>query len=280
MQGLHIVATPIGNLADITLRGLMALSSADLVLCEDTRQTGKLLKVYNINKTKISYHDHSDNQKRIRILNLLAEGKRIVLVSDAGLPLISDPGYKLVQDVIEAGFPVYCLPGANAALTAIVTSGLPTPAFLFLGFIPSKKKDRNSSLEKIRKSQATLIFYETAKRMPTLLLACKSILGNRKCCLSREITKRYEEHKRGTLEEVLKGIELTPLKGECVLVVEGCIDTNILPETEKNKDWKAELEAMVLEKKLPLKEAARNIAKTYHISRKLVYRYGLDKKID
>lgn len=274
MPGLNLVATPIGNLADITLRSLMALFSADLIICEDTRHTGKLLKSYNIKKPKISYHDHSDNEKRLKILNLLAQGKKLAFVTDAGLPLISDPGYKLVQDVVEAGFSVHCLPGPNAALTALVTSGLSTATFLFLGFVPSKKKERNAALEKIRNNRSTLIFYETAKRMPALLLACKSILGNRRCCLSREITKRYEEHKRGRLEEVLNNIETLTLKGECVLVIEGCTDSSLLLLEEEEKDWRRELE--IEKEKSSLKEAARSIAKKYNISRREVYQYGVN----
>ncbi len=275
MPGLSLVATPIGNLADITLRGLMALSSADFIICEDTRHTGKFLQTFNIKKKKISYHDHSDDQKRLKILNFLSEGKKIALVSDAGMPLVSDPGYKLVQTVVDAGFPVQCYPGANAGLAALVVSSLPTNAFLFLGFVPSKKKDRNSALEKIKYNEATLIFYETALRLPALMLACQSVLGNRKCSISREITKRYEENKRGTLEDILRAIELTPLKGECVLSVEGCRDINLLPRSKIIQNWKEELKTLQEDK--PLKEAARIIAKKYNLSRRVVYQHGLSE---
>jgi 16S rRNA (cytidine1402-2'-O)-methyltransferase len=218
--GLYIIATPIGNLGDITLRALEVLGKVDVIACEDTRESGKLASAYDISADKIPYHDHNAAQMRPKILEMIQKGRRVALVSDAGMPLVSDPGYKLVEDCIEHGLYVTCVPGASASLTALVLSGLPSDRFMFAGFLPPKTSARRTALGEVRDVPATLIFYETAPRLAESLRDMAEILGDRPAAVARELTKKFEETRRGSLLELAAHYaENGPPKGEIVIVI-------------------------------------------------------------
>jgi 16S rRNA (cytidine1402-2'-O)-methyltransferase len=218
--GLYLVATPIGNLRDITLRALDAFNAADMVVCEDTRVTAKLMNAYGLKKKLAVYNDHSDERQRAGLLQALAEGKRIALVSDAGTPLVSDPGYKLVRDALEQGHNVTALPGANAPLTALQLSGLPSDAFSFIGFLPPKTEARKKKLREWVAVPGTLIAFETGPRLTASLEAMLEVMGDRPAAVVRELTKLYEESRRGLLSELIAIYqENGPPKGEIVVVI-------------------------------------------------------------
>lgn len=234
---LYIVPTPIGNLEDITLRALNTLKSVDRIAAEDTRNTKKLMSHFDIQKPLVSYHEHNKRAREGMLLGLLEEGKDVAVVSDAGMPAVSDPGIDIVQGAIRESYKVVVLPGANAALCALVGSGLDTEQFFFYGFLPRKKKQRTSELENLRPVKATLIFYESPHRLKETLSALQNELGERKITLARELTKRYEEYIRGSITEVMEWAESRTLRGEFCLVVEG----NTVGETAETDDWWAGL---------------------------------------
>lgn len=218
--GLYIVATPIGNLGDISLRALDTLRKVDIIACEDTREAGKLTSFYEIEAKKIPYHDHNAAEMRPKIISMLQEGRRVALISDAGMPLVSDPGYKLVENCIAQGLHVTCVPGATASLTALVLSGLPSDRFLFAGFLPPKSAARRSALAEVKEVPATLIFYETAPRLADSLVDMQAILGDRPAAVCRELTKKFEETRRGALSQLAAHYEKSGApKGEIVIVV-------------------------------------------------------------
>jgi 16S rRNA (cytidine1402-2'-O)-methyltransferase len=218
MGALVIVATPIGNLSDISARALDALRTADLIACEDTRQTLKLLNHFGIQKTLVSYHDFNEEKKASELGARIREGMTVALVSDAGTPGISDPGYRLVRFCREQGLDVVGIPGANAAVTALSASGLPSDEFFFAGFLPSRKAARREKLETLRALHATLIFYEAPHRIEEALGDLVEILGDRESCIGRELTKIHEEFLFGKLSEI-RG-KVNP-RGEFVIVVGG-----------------------------------------------------------
>ncbi len=218
--GLYLVATPIGNTGDITLRALELLKSADIVACEDTRVTAKLLTRFGVRAHTVPYHEHNAATMRPRLLEKLREGQVVALVSDAGTPLISDPGYKLVQAVVEAGLAVTALPGASAVLTALQLSGLPSDRFLFLGFLPNKSVARRAAIDEVAGIGATLVCYESAQRLAALLGDLAEMLGPRPAAVARELTKLFEEVRRGTLTELAAHYaEAGAPKGEVVVVI-------------------------------------------------------------
>lgn len=227
---LYIVPTPIGNLDDMTYRAVEVLRSVDLIAAEDTRHTQKLLNHFQIKKRLISFHEHNVQTRIPQLLIDLEEGQQIALVSDAGMPAISDPGYELVAAAIAKEIPVITLPGANAALCALVSSGLPTENFLFLGFLPRKKQEKRAALEKIKQQQATLIIYESPNRVKDTLVVINEVLGNRQVTLARELTKVYEQYIRGTVAEVLEHVATQQVKGECVLVIAGAREAELILE--------------------------------------------------
>jgi 16S rRNA (cytidine1402-2'-O)-methyltransferase len=217
---LVIVATPIGNLGDITRRAVETLAHADIVACEDTRVTAKLLAAYDIHTAMLAYHEHNAARVRPLLLDRLRAGQVVALVSDAGTPLISDPGYKLVEAVIAEGLAVTTTPGASALLTALVLSGLPSDRFLFAGFLPPRSAARRTEIRSLATTAATLIFYEAPSRAAALLVDLHAVLGNRQAAVARELTKLFEEVKRGTLEELTAFYEAAPTpRGEIVVVV-------------------------------------------------------------
>ena len=217
---LYLVATPIGNLEDITFRAVRALKEADLIACEDTRQTRKLLDHYGIAKPTVSYHEHNEAERSAELILKLVEGATVALVSDAGMPLISDPGYRLVRAAIDSGIRVETLPGPSAVLTALAASGLATDNFHFGGFLPAKTGQRLRVLESFRDEAATLIFYEAPHRIVETLAAIEEALGDRPVVVARELTKIHEEFLRGTAAEVRETLAARDVvKGEITLLI-------------------------------------------------------------
>lgn len=233
--GLYIVSTPIGNLRDITLRALDVLGSADVIYCEDKRVTSKLLNAYSINTPLRLYHDHNGEKQRPEILNALSDGQTIALVSDAGTPGISDPGYKLIREVAAAGHDVFPVPGASAVLSALVGGGLATDQFVFAGFMPPKSAARREKLKAFVKSEATLVFYETANRMAAFMKDVSKVLGNREIVMARELTKKFEEFIRGNADDICAILSEKKYKGEFVVLI-GAPDLKELAEQTYTDD--------------------------------------------
>jgi 16S rRNA (cytidine1402-2'-O)-methyltransferase len=270
--GLYILATPIGNAGDITLRALAALQGADLVLAEDTRVTAKLFAIHGLKGRLSSYNDHNAAEVRPRILEKLRAGAAIVLVSDAGTPLVSDPGFKLVRQAIAAGIAVTALPGPSAALAALALAGLPTDRFLFAGFLPSRAGERARALEELKSVRATLILFESPQRLGESLAAMHQVLGNRPAAVTRELTKLHEDVRRGPLEELAAHYEKQgPPRGEVTLVI-GPPEA-VAPDTSAiDAALKVALPFM------PVKAAADMIAALTGAARKAVYHRALELK--
>lgn len=230
---LYIVSTPIGNLEDITLRALRILKEVDLIAAEDTRHASILLKHYEISKPLTSYFEGNELKKREFIISKLQTGKKVALLSDAGTPGVSDPGFKLIRLAIEKEIPVIPIPGPSAIITALSVSGLPTDSFLFKGFLSHKSKKRRDQLEKLREVKETIILYESPHRIEHTLKDIFEILGDRELVLARELTKVYEEVLRGKVSEIISRIEAKKIKGEITLVISGKSrkqDINLIPE--------------------------------------------------
>ncbi|SDD66512.1 16S rRNA (cytidine1402-2'-O)-methyltransferase [Terribacillus halophilus] len=271
---LFIIPTPIGNLQDITLRALETLKQVHTVAAEDTRNTKKLFNHFDISTPLISYHEHNRKAREQMLLNLLEEGKDVGLVSDAGMPAISDPGQELVQAAAEAGFPVVVLPGANAALVALVGSGLSTDAYQFYGFLPRKKKELTGELEKLRKVAATLIFYESPHRLKETLAALLDSFGDRRIALGRELTKRYEEFLRGTVQEALDWAASETVRGEFCLVVEGASEAEQLEEEQafwQDMSIQEHVEWYIANQGLPSKQAIKQVSVDRQLPKRDVY---------
>lgn len=269
--GLYLVATPIGNLRDITLRALDVLRQVDAIACEDTRMTGKLLEAHGIKAQKlIIYNDHSADHARKGVLDMLAQGKRVALVSDAGTPLISDPGYKLVRDAQDLGLNVTSLPGANAVLTALQLAAQPTDKFSFLGFLPPKEKARQDVLKEWRAVPGTLVTYETGPRLLACLRDMAKILGGeRPAAVTRELTKMYEEVRRDTLDNLVTHYEQAgEPKGEIVLVVGAGQKAALTDEEIKER-----LQDLLID--LSVRDAAAQVADETGISRKQAYEFAI-----
>lgn len=271
---LYIVATPIGNLEDITLRALIVLKEVDLIAAEDTRQTLKLLNHYEINKPLISYHRHNEETKSEILIEKLRNGENIALVSDAGTPGICDPGEEVIKKAIEDNIEVIPIPGACAMINALIVSGISTKEFEFLGFLPLNKKLRRQKLKEIENSSKTIIIYEAPHKMKTTLGDLKEILKDRKIVLARELTKIHEEFIRKSIDELLS--EIDTIKGEMILIIEGNkIDT----EECKNFD-EISLEdhyKLYEEKGLNKKEIIKQIAKDRNVNKNEIYMYFLEK---
>ena len=265
---LYLVQTPIGNFDDMTFRSVEVLKNVDFIYCEDTRVTKVLLSHFNILTPLRNYHIFNEDVKSEEIMTLLEEGKNIALVSDAGLPCISDPGFLVSREAIKNGFKVVSLPGASASLTALIASGLPNDNFYFNGFLNSKKSQRIKELELLKNKKETLIIYEAPHRIIETLQDIYQVFGNRKIVIARELTKKYEEYIRGTLEEVINSI--TELKGEIVLIIEGCqIEKDI--ENLNNKSIKEHFEYYVSQG-LSESDAMKKVAKDRNVSKSIVYK--------
>jgi 16S rRNA (cytidine1402-2'-O)-methyltransferase len=218
--GLYVTATPIGNAADITLRALSVLKDCDLIAAEDTRVTAKLLAIHGINRPLTAYNDHNAVRERPKLIARLRQGARIALVSDAGTPLVSDPGFKLVREAIQADLPVQAIPGASAVLAGLTLAGLPTDRFLFAGFLPARSGERQTALEELKTVRATLVFFESAQRLAESLADMVAVLGQRTAAVTRELTKLHEEVRRGLLADLKAHYEKTGApKGEVTLIV-------------------------------------------------------------
>jgi 16S rRNA (cytidine1402-2'-O)-methyltransferase len=264
---LYIVATPIGNLEDITFRAVRVLREADLIACEDTRQTRKLLDRYGIQKPLASYHEHNELSRSQELLGLLQAGKNIALVTDAGTPLISDPGYRLVAGARQLGIPVSPIPGPGAFLAALSASGLPTDSFVFLGFLSPKKSQRRKALESWKASAATLVFYEAPHRIAETLQDIAELLGAREVVLARELTKVHEEFLRGTAAEILEALKRRqPLKGEITLMV-GKGET-----AEPDEQPLENAVQQLMEAGVPRMQALKTVARRRGLSKREVYR--------
>ena len=263
--GLYLVATPIGNLGDITLRALETLAGADVLACEDTRVTRVLLDRYGIRNRPFAYHEHNADEAGPRLLSFLEQGKTVALVSDAGTPLVSDPGYRLGQLAIESGYPVIPIPGASAPLAALVGSGLPNDAFLFAGFLPAKDKARRDRLAELKDVPATLILFESPHRIGDTLVAAADVLGGeRAASVCRELTKTFEEFRRGTLVELAQAYVDATVKGEIVLVIG--------PPGEKQAE-EIDIDALLLRlaTDMPASKAAQEAARQTGLARSELY---------
>lgn len=263
---LYLVATPIGNLNEMTFRSVEILKSVNYIAAEDTRNTIKLLNHFDISTKLISHHEHNLISSIPKIIDLLKNGNNIALVSDAGYPAISDPGYELVQEVISNGFNVVPISGANACLNALVVSGICPQPFLFYGFLSHQDKKKKKELEKLKNYEETIVFYEAPHRIKKTLVLMKDIFGNRNICLARELTKKHEEINRGTIEEIIDVVDT--MKGEMVIVVEGC--TNV----EEIVTFEQSIEEHVneyIQTGMSTKDAIKEVSKQRNISKNIVY---------
>lgn len=261
--GLYLVATPIGHLSDISLRALAILSQADLIACEDTRVTSKLLNLYGIKKPLITYHDHNAQTASKKIIDHIGLGHVVALVSDAGTPLISDPGFNLVNDCIQQNLYMTSIPGPSAAITALTLSGLPTDRFLFAGFLSPKSMARKKELVQLSVYPLTLILYEAPHRIISLLEDIHSELGDRTIVVGRELTKKFEELQRGTVSQVLTAISLKDPKGEFVVLIEGAKAKELTDITD--------VEILNALTQMTTKDAAEHLANAYGVSKKELY---------
>lgn len=264
---LYLVPTPIGNLQEMTPRALEVLKEADVIAAEDTRNSGKLLMAYGIKKPLISHHEHNQNTSIAQILEELENGKTVAVVSDAGYPLISDPGQSLVKAVIEKDIPVISVSGANAATNALVASGLSCRHYLFYGFLDAKSSKRKKELEELKSFPYTMIFYEAPHRIEAMLKDVVEVLGDRNICLARELTKVHEEYIRGTVSEVISVADT--LKGEMVVVVEG----NTEPEKNYTLDDGIQKVDEYIKAGMKTKAAIAQAAKDFELSKNELYEY-------
>lgn len=271
---LYLVATPIGNLEDMTIRALRILKEVDIIAAEDTRNTKNLCNYFDIQTKLVSYHEHNQESGGFKILSYLEEGKSIALVSDAGMPCISDPGEDIVKRAVAEGYPVVPIPGANAALSALIASGISPQPFLFYGFLSRNKKDRQAELEILSQKEETLIFYEAPHRLKESLKSMQKAVGNeRKITLAREVTKKFEEFLRGTVEEAVVWAEENEIRGEFCLVLEG----NANPELVENVKWwesfsiEEHVDQLMETKNLASKEAIKEVAVERQLSKREVY---------
>lgn len=271
--GLYLVATPIGNLADITLRALSALARADVIYCEDTRHSRTLVAHFGIDRPLRPYHEHNAEEQRPRILAELAAGRRIALISDAGTPLVSDPGYKLVRECIAAGVTVTALPGPSAVLAAVSSAGLPTDTFLFAGFLPPRSGARQSRIAELASAPATLIFFEAPTRLADTLTDLAGCLGSRPAAVARELTKLHEEVQRGSLAALAEHFRTSPPKGEIVILVGPPGDTLATDEAIT-----AALGDMLAH--MSLRDAVKSVADRLSVPKSRVYDLGLKMKSD
>lgn len=273
---LYLVPTPIGNLADMTHRAEDILRDVDIVACEDTRHTRILLDYLGLSKKVVSYHEHNKETAGPKLIEALREGASVAQVSDAGMPVISDPGADLVRLAITENIPIVPLPGPNAALTALIASGLPATQFVFVGFLPRTNARRKELLDAVRGIPFTLIFYEAPHRLKETIKSLWESLGDRRAVTGRELTKKFETFSRARLSDLLQEIQETDPRGEYVLVVEGKTEEKEAEEAET--DWREEAENLA--KTVSIKEAARQVAIKRNLSRREVYQYLLQSVTD
>lgn len=271
---LYLVATPIGNLEDMTVRAIRILKEVDIIAAEDTRNTKQLCNYFEIQTKLVSYHEHNQESGGFKILSYLQEGKSVALVSDAGMPCISDPGEDIVRRAVAEDFPVVPVPGANAALSALIASGISPQPFLFYGFLSRNKKERQAELEVLSQKLETLIFYEAPHRLKESLKSVQKAFGDdRKIVMAREVTKKFEEFLRGTVGEAVIWAEENTIRGEFCIIIEG----NDSPDLEIQEQWweslsiSAHIEELMKKKDLSSKEAIKEVAVERKMSKRDVY---------
>ena len=267
---LYLVATPIGNLEDITLRALRILKEVDEIACEDTRHTQKLLNHYEIRKPLVSYHEHNELTRAPELLISLEQGAKIALVSDAGMPLVSDPGHRLVALCLRHHVPVVPVPGPSAILASLAASGLPNEEFLFVGFLPARSGERRRALERLRIEERTIVLYEAPHRLAECLADAREALGDRSACIAREVTKMHEEFRRGKLSELSASLDERPAKGEITLLI-GALDPSERPTVSSMQTLADRVEELIHQAKLDRKEALKLAAKERGLTRREAY---------
>jgi 16S rRNA (cytidine1402-2'-O)-methyltransferase len=269
---LYVVGTPIGNLEDITLRAIRILKEVDLIACEDTRRTQKLLNAYKIHTPTVSYHQHNEMTRAPELVIQMEEGSRIALVTDAGMPVVSDPGFRLVHLAVRHSIPVIPVPGASAFVAALAASGLPVDKFRFLGFLPSKKGERRKALEELRDAPKTLVFYEAPHRVLDMLKDARDVLGEREIVIAREVTKVHEQFLRGTIGTAFEYLKRRPAKGEITVL----IGVNAEPETSNDApeapSLSAQIQAIMADRKVDERAALKIAARAQGISKSEAYR--------
>ena len=268
---LHLVGTPIGNLEDITLRALRILKEADQIACEDTRHTQKLLTHYDIHKPLVSYHEHNELTRAPELVVAMEQGARIALVSDAGMPLVSDPGHRLVMLCLRHRIPVVPIPGPSALLASLSASGMPTEEFLFVGFLPSRGGERRRALERLRIEERTIILYEAPHRVAECVREAVEILGDRPACLAREVTKLHEEFVRGKLSEIAAALDERPARGEITLILGPSDASEGQAQGSSAQSLAARVEELMHQAKLDRKEALKLAAKERGLTRRAAY---------
>lgn len=274
---LYIVATPIGNLEDITLRALRVLKESDLIACEDTRHTRKLLSHFQISKPTVSYHEHNEHERAVELIKRLEDGLNVALVSDAGTPLISDPGFRIVNDAIQRGIPVVPIPGPSAAITALSASGLAITEFAFVGFLPSRRSARKARFKELANIKSALVVYEAPHRIKQTIEDAREVLGDRDCVIARELTKIHEEFVRAPLSE----IEIPPGKarGEIVLLIGPALERPIeQPERAGLHSIMEEVQEIIEAEGIDQKNALKRVARIRGISKSEAYRQMIQER--
>lgn len=271
---LYLVATPIGNLEDMSVRALRILKEADVIAAEDTRNTKKLCNYFEIDTPLVSYHEHNIEAGGEKLLAFLREGKTVALVSDAGLPCISDPGADIVVKAIEEGIAVVPIPGANAAISALIASGLTPQPFFFYGFLNRGKKERRQQLEQLKNRQETILFYEAPHRLKETLKDMELVLGNRRIVLARELTKKFEEFLRGTITEAVEWAQTEEIRGEFCIVLEG--NQHAEQDNQEEAYWKdmnevEHVDYIIAETGVTSKEAIKEVAKLRQVAKRDIY---------
>jgi 16S rRNA (cytidine1402-2'-O)-methyltransferase len=273
---LYLVGTPIGNLEDITLRALRILKEVDQIACEDTRHTQKLLNNYDIHKSLVSYHEHNEIMRAPELVLAMEEGAKIALVSDAGTPLVSDPGYRLVTLCVRHRIPVIPIPGPSALVAALSASGLPNEEFLFVGFLPNRSGERRRALEHLRIEDRTIIFYEAPHRVAETVNDAREILGDRHACLAREVTKLHEEFRRGKLSELAQSLLERPARGEITLIIAPEERAASGSQAGTSQSIAARVEELMHQAKLDRKEALKVAARERGLTRRAAYSQLID----
>ncbi len=277
-MSLYLVSTPIGNLEDITLRALRVLKEVDLIACEDTRHTRKLLDHFGIRKPVISYHEHNEQARAAELAGRLAQGESIAIVTDAGTPGISDPAYRIVRAAIEQGVEVVPIPGPAALIAGLVSSGLPTDSFYFGGFLPPRKGARRTRLNELRSERSTLVFYESPHRIREALSDAEDVLGDREASLARELTKLHEQFLRGRLSEIRARLDAQSPRGEMTLVIAGCGDDNLYATEQISLT--AQVDKLMNDQGLTRSDALKAVARSRGLSKREAYQKLLEEKAD
>ncbi len=269
---LYVVGTPIGNLEDMTLRAIRTLKEVDLIACEDTRRTQKLLNAYQIPTRSVSYHEHNEMTRAPELIIQMEEGSSIALVTDAGMPVVSDPGFRLVHLAVRHSIPVIPVPGASAFVAALAASGLPVDKFRFLGFLPSKKGDRRKALEELKDATRTLVFYEAPHRLVEMLKDAREILGERETVVAREVTKVHEQFLRGTISSTLEYLKKRPAKGEITVLIGLHAPGDSKDSAPRASSIISEIQAVMAGQRVDERAALKIVARARGVSKSDAYR--------